>query len=115
MWDVVIGGLVTIITGIAGYEWKRARDYRRELKEVQEETRREQKIYNEMIIQSITCLTRSNLLDIHSKYKKRGSISIPGRENWDKLYNSYRALGGNGMMVQLNNEVCELPTEEVGG
>ena len=57
-------------------------------------------------------LLRDKLMFYHEKYIERGAIPIYAFENWEKMFKAYVALGGNGMVVQLDKEVRQLPIEE---
>ena len=51
-----------------------------------------------------------------SKYREliaRDKTLIIDRQNWANLYQQYKALGGNGALEKLNEEVMKLPTEVV--
>ena len=61
-------------------------------------------------------LLRVQLIDYHEKWTQRGYISKHGLENFIEMYNAYHALGGNGMVTHLLEEVKDLPikTSEKG-
>lgn len=54
-------------------------------------------------------LLRVQLIDYHEKWTLRGYISKHGLENFIEMYNAYHALGGNGMVTHLLEEVKDLP------
>jgi len=54
-------------------------------------------------------LLRVQLIEYHEKWMKRGYITKHGLENFIEMYNAYHALGGNGMVTHLLEEVKELP------
>lgn len=54
-------------------------------------------------------LLRVQLIEYHEKWTKRGYVSKHGLENFLEMYNAYHALGGNGMVTHLLEEVDELP------
>lgn len=53
-------------------------------------------------------LLRSQLIDYHSKYMKRGSIPSYAYENFIEMYDAYHELGGNGMVTHMKEEIEEL-------
>lgn len=53
-------------------------------------------------------LLRSQLIDYHSKYMKRGSIPSYAYENFIEMYEAYHELGGNGMVTHMKEEIEEL-------
>ena len=53
-------------------------------------------------------LLRSQLIDYHSKYMKRGSIPSYAYENFIEMYDAYHELGGHGMVTHMKEEIEEL-------
>ncbi len=54
-------------------------------------------------------LLRVQLIEYHAKWKERNYVTKHGLENFLEMYDTYHALGGNGMVTELLNEVKELP------
>lgn len=54
-------------------------------------------------------LLRSQLIEYHEKWTKRGYTTKHGIEQFTEMYDSYHKLGGNGMATQLLAEIKELP------
>ena len=54
-------------------------------------------------------LLRVQLIEYHEEWMRRGYVTKHGIENFLEMYNAYHALGGNGMVTELLNEVKELP------
>jgi hypothetical protein len=59
----------------------------------------------------VVCLLRVKLIEYHEKYMGLGSISSHGLQNWLKMYEAYKALGGNGMIDHMKAEIEELHIE----
>lgn len=53
-------------------------------------------------------LLRVQLIDYHDKYMKLGSIPSYAYENFEEMYGAYHALGGNGMITKMHEELQEL-------
>lgn len=53
-------------------------------------------------------LLRQSLIDDHKKYMKLGEIPTYAYQNFVEKYEAYRALGGNGMVVKMHEEIHEL-------
>lgn len=53
-------------------------------------------------------LLRVQLIEYHDKYMKRGSIPSYAYENFIEMYDAYHALGGNGMVTHMKEEIDEL-------
>lgn len=60
----------------------------------------------------VVCLLRVKLIEYHAKYMKLGHISSHALENWLLMHNAYKALGGNGMIDHMKQEIEELRIEE---
>ena len=58
--------------------------------------------------EALLCLLRVQLIEYHDNYVAKGHIPSYAYENWTKMYNSYRALGGNGLIVGMNEEIEKL-------
>ncbi|MGF0032599.1 hypothetical protein ACQRBN_06480 [Bariatricus sp. SGI.154] len=56
-------------------------------------------------------LLRVQLIEYHEKWTKRGYITRHGLQNFIEMYDAYHALGGNGMVTHLLEEVRELQIE----
>ena len=54
-------------------------------------------------------LLRVQLIEYHGEWMTRGYVTKHGIENFLEMYNAYHALGGNGMVTHLLEEVNELP------
>ena len=57
-------------------------------------------------------LLRSNIIQLHDKYTEKGYCPIYGKEAIEKEYESYHALGGNGVVTKLYNDIMALPEEK---
>lgn len=57
---------------------------------------------------AIICMLRDRLIQMHKKYTQQGYISTHGIQNWKAMYGAYIALGGNGMIVHMNEEIDDL-------
>ncbi len=53
-------------------------------------------------------LLRVQLIEYHDKYMERGHIPSYAYQNFVEMYDAYHALGGNGMVTKMYEEVKEL-------
>lgn len=60
-------------------------------------------------------LLRVQLIEYHDKYMKLGEIPSYAYDNFIEMYNAYHALGGNGMVTKMYNEIQALHLGKVGG
>lgn len=59
-------------------------------------------------------LLRVQLIEYHDRYTKMGEIPSYAYQNFVDMYEVYRALGGNGMIVKMYEEVEELHLKRKG-
>ena len=57
-------------------------------------------------------LLRNEIIKEYDKYMGREWIPIYAMENMNAMYKAYRALGGNGTITKLMEEIRELPSRE---
>ncbi len=60
----------------------------------------------------VMLLLRVQLIEYHEGWTARGDVTKHGIENFLEMYNAYHALGGNGMVTHLLEEVEELPIKK---
>ena len=53
-------------------------------------------------------LLRVHLIEYHDKYMAMNEISSYAYQNFDEMYDAYKALGGNGMITKMHEEIEEL-------
>lgn len=53
-------------------------------------------------------LLRVQLIEYHAKYTKLGKIPSYAYQNFCEMYDAYHALGGNGMVTKMKNEIEEI-------
>lgn len=53
-------------------------------------------------------LLKVQLIEYHDKYMKRGSIPSYAYDNFVEMYDAYHALGGNGMITHMYEEIKKL-------
>lgn len=60
-------------------------------------------------------LLRVHLIEYHDKYTEQGEISSYAYENFIEMYEAYHALGGNGMITKMKEEIEELHLKKKEG
>ena len=58
--------------------------------------------------QGTMLLLKVQLIEYHDKYTKRGFIPSYAYQNFCEMYEAYHALGGNGMVTHMFEEINEL-------
>ena len=51
-------------------------------------------------------------IEYHDKYTERGFCPIYAKEADRRSYEAYHALGGNGVITKLYNDIMALPEED---
>lgn len=59
-------------------------------------------------------LLRVQLIEYHDKYMMLGDIPSYAYENFMEMYDAYHALGGNGMVTKMKQEIEELHLKKKG-
>lgn len=59
-------------------------------------------------------LLRVQLIEYHSKYTQLGDIPSYSYQNFCEMYEAYHALGGNGMVTKMKQEIDELHIKKKG-
>ena len=60
-------------------------------------------------------LLRVQLIEYHDKYVELGEIPSYEYDNFVEMYNAYHALGGNGMITKMYNEIQSLHLQKKDG
>ena len=60
-------------------------------------------------------LLRVQLIEYHAKYLTLGEIPSYAYDNFVEMYNAYHALGGNGMVTKMYNEIQALHLQKKDG
>ena len=60
-------------------------------------------------------LLRVQLIEYHRKYMQIGDIPSYAYENFCEMYEAYHALGGNGMITKMKQEIDELHIKRKDG
>jgi len=79
--------------------------YKRQLKAVRKSSDDQRAIRRAMV-----ALLRDRFYEGYRRHMKNGYYPIPDREVMREIYEQYHALGGNGVISHLMEELDELPT-----
>ena len=64
------------------------------------------------LVDGVQALLRDRIIQAHNHYAEKGYIPVYGMENVLAMYDAYHALGGNGTVTKLVDDLRELPTEK---
>ncbi|MCH5271882.1 MAG: hypothetical protein J1E83_14265 [Lachnospiraceae bacterium] len=70
-----------------------------------------QYLKNRAIGKGVEALLRNEIVETYNKWSERGYCPIYARENAQRMYIPYHALGGNDVATDLLEDLKELPTE----
>ena len=70
---------------------------------------KDEKNRNQAIENGVRDMLRLTILDNYERCKTAGKISVSRKDAIDSAYKSYHALGGNGTITQIHNEIMEMP------
>ena len=94
-WLEVLFGCVTAGVSIA-------------LKKISSQLKKE-KVRNQAIEDGVRDILRMQILDTYERCIQVGKITVSRKDAIDSAYKSYHALGGNGTITQVHNEIMEMP------
>lgn len=95
--SVVSGVLVWVVKGLLS-------DNRR-----LRESRKNENVEREKAIKGgVLSLLRIQLIEYHDKYMTRNTVPVYVLDNWDEMFKSYIALGGNGTIKRMNDDINKL-------
>lgn len=94
-WLEVLFGCVTAGVSIA-------------LKKISNQLKKE-KVRNQAIEDGVRDILRMQILDTYERCTQIGKITVSRKDAIDSAYKSYHALGGNGTITQVHNEIMEMP------
>lgn len=71
---------------------------------------------NNALKEGVQALLRDRIIEIYYHYTEKGWMPLDVRNSLEALYNSYEALGENGVINDLMEQLRELPNHKpVGG
>ena len=59
-------------------------------------------------------LLRVQLIEYHDKYVELGEIPSYAYQNFSEMYDAYHALGGNGMITKMYEEIKQIHLKNRG-
>lgn len=77
----------------------------RENHKLKNEREQKQEVKEKALEEGVLCLLRAQLIEYHTKYMESDYISTNGFQNWMLMYKAYKALGGNGLIEHMKEEI----------
>lgn len=79
-----------------------------ENKKLRDEKKKENKTKQDAIANGVLELLRIQLIEYHDKYMDDEDIPTYAYENFDEMYKAYEALGGNGTVKKMKEDIDHL-------
>lgn len=92
--SVISGVLVYLVQGLI-----------RENRTLQKEKKQDVEQREKALCDGVLSLLRIQLIEYHDKYMTKNTIPLYIFENWDEMYKAYNALGGNGTVRRMNDDI----------
>lgn len=103
--DYIIGAISSLAVSILGAViLQLMRDNKRLRKDRKENNMEREKSLGDGVV----CLLRIQLIEYHTKYMPLGRIPTYAYESFDLMYKAYKALGGNGTITHMWEDIQEL-------
>lgn len=103
--DYVVSILLSVVSGVLVWVIKGLVTDNKALREANRQAEAKQE---SAIKDGVLSLLRIQLIEYHDKYMTRESLPAYVLDNWTDLYNSYTALGGNGTIKRMNDDLNKL-------
>lgn len=107
--SIIISITTTVIAGVLLFVLQNKIKENKELKREKEKKKSQHEAAME---NGLVCILRKHLMDEHEKWTKLEYITSHALENGLAMYAAYKALGGNGMIDHMEEEIQELPIRD---
>lgn len=101
----ILSLLVTVIAGILVWVLQTTISENKKLK-------REAEKRQTALEEGMVCMLRKHLMDEHEKWTTLKYITAKALENFLAMYKAYKALGGNGMIDHMEEEILNLHLQD---
>lgn len=111
IYQTYIIALPIVLTALLGYiVWLLQEQKKQKVIDTKERNKRieEEKKLRQANGKGTMLLLRVQLIEYHDKYMKLGEIPSYAYQNFCEMYDAYHALGGNGMVTKMKNEIEEI-------
>lgn len=95
--SVVSGTLVFVVQSLL-----------KEIKQLRTTKKDEEQMKQEAISNGVLSLLKIQLIEYHDKYMTTGNIPTYVYDNFDEMFKAYEALGGNGMVKHMKEDIDRL-------
>lgn len=104
--SIIVGFVSSVVSAVLIFVLQSQIKENRALKKEKEERRSAK---DKALETGMVCILRKHLMDEHEYWIDKGYITSKALENGLAMYSAYKALGGNGMIDHMEEEIRELP------
>ena len=101
----LIAAALSILSGVLGFVIKNLLAENQKLRNARKETEEKRQ---KAIGDGVLSLLKIQLIEYHDKYMQAEEVPTYVYENWDEMYAAYEALGGNGLVKKMKEDVDRL-------
>ena len=109
MTTLIFSGVVSIAVAMLTFVLQNLIKENRKLRRENEE---KQAMSERAMKDGMLCILRKHLMDEHEVWTAKGYITPHALENDLLMYKAYKALGGNGMIDHMEEDIQELPVRD---
>lgn len=101
----IISIILSVISGILVFV---VQNLLKENDRLRHEKRETEEKKSKAIANGVLSLLKIQLIEYYDKYMRGDNIPTYVYENWDEMYKAYEALGGNGMVKRMKEDIDRL-------
>ena len=106
IWTILIDAVIAFAFAMLAYMLQQNMKENKQLK-LEREMQKTQ--HEKAIEDGVVCILRKHLMDEHDHWMREGYITPTALESGIAMYKAYKALGGNGMIDHMDEEIRDLP------
>lgn len=103
--EILASAVSSLAVGILGFV---VQQLLKDNKRLRAERKEENIVKEQSLADGVVCLLRIQLIEYHTKYTAIRRIPTYAYESFDLMYKAYKALGGNGTITHMKEDIDEL-------
>ena len=107
----IVTVLLSVISGILVFVVQKLINENEKLRHAKQE---EDRIRQEAISGGVLSILKIQLFEYYDRYMKDGNIPSYVYQNWEEMFKAYTALGGNGTIKKMNEDIERLRLDNKG-
>ena len=96
---------LSVLSGVLGFV---IQNLIKENQQLRETKKKSDATKQKAIGDGVLSLLKIQLIEYHDKYMQAEEVPTYVYENWDEMYAAYEALGGNGLVKKMKEDVDRL-------